>query len=167
VQNWDERSGLRMRIRSWAAFFAEGTLAFWNTSFAKDYRAEAANIYRGPEERGYMKVLRDFTIGFDPRATITSIDVSHPSPVRGYALRGPAGYAAYLHAYTDHAQPTVGARVTIDPLAAGTAIWSSPATGRLLGKQPVGAGRQTLDVPPFVTDVALKITGSPPSSTKD
>src|SRR6266498_4013844 len=40
-QNWDERSAVRMRIRVWTAFFAEGTLIFWNTSLTKDYRSPA------------------------------------------------------------------------------------------------------------------------------
>ena len=54
VQNWDDRSALRMRLRSWAAFFAEGVFIFWNSSGAKDYKNPgAANIYLGPEERGY------------------------------------------------------------------------------------------------------------------
>src|SRR5205807_3211867 len=100
-QNWDPTSGLRMRLRAWTAFFAEGSLILWNSSFAKDYQnAGAANIYLGPEERGYLAVLQRFTRGFDPRATIASLAISDPGRVRGYALRGPSGYAAYLVAYT-------------------------------------------------------------------
>ncbi len=157
-QNWDARSGVRMRLRGWTAFFAEGVLIFWNAGFAKDYKnASAANIYLGPEERGYLRVLQDFTRGFDPRATVAELKVSDPSRVRGYALRGPAAYAAYLHAYTDHTNATKGIRVTIDPSVDGAATWFSPATGQVLGTQPVAAGSQTLAVPPFTIDVALKI----------
>lgn len=36
-QNWDDRSALRMRLRSWTALFTEAVLVFWNSSFAKDF----------------------------------------------------------------------------------------------------------------------------------
>jgi hypothetical protein len=158
VQNWDPRSGLRMRIRAWTAFFAEGTLIFWNSSFAKDYRNPvAANIYLGPVERRYLKILQGFTAAFDRRAAISSLDVSGRARVRGYALRGPHAYAAYLHAYTNHTTPTSGVRVTIAPRAAGRAVWISPSTGETLARRRVRAGRQQLEVPAFTTDVALKI----------
>lgn len=160
VQNWDERSGLRMRLRSWTAFFAEGVLIFWNSSGSKDYKnAGAANIYLGPEERGYLKVLQDFTQGFDARAAITTVQVSDTKLVRAYALTSSTSYAAYLHAYTDHAKPTTGITVTIEPQTAGLATWMEPSTGRVLNTQSVEAGRQTLAVPPFTIDVALKIKG--------
>jgi len=155
-QNWDERSGLRMRIRTWTAFFAEGTIIFWNSSFAKDYRsAGAANIYLGPEERGYLSVLQSFTKGFDARARIVAPTTS--GPVRVYALRGPRSYAAYLHAYTDHTTPTDGVRILVNPATKGQAVWTDPATGVVVKRALVRPGKQTLVVPPFVTDIALKI----------
>ncbi len=158
VQNWDDRSALRMRLRSWTTFFAEGTLIFWNSSFAKDYRnPDAANIYLGPEERGYLKVLQDFTRRFDPNLAIVQIGVSNPARVRAYALSSATMYAAFLHAYTDHTNATIGISVTIETRSAGTATWIEPATGRVLGSQLVAAGRQILAVPAFVTDVALKV----------
>lgn len=158
-QNWDKRSALRMRLRSWTAFFAEGVLIFWNSSFAKDYRNEgAASIYLGPEERQYLRALQDFTRGFDRRAAIAHVSVSDPARVRAYALTSPTTYAVYLHAYTDHSNPTSGIAVTIDPEASGTATWIEPATGRVLETRPVPFGPQMLTAPPFLVDVALKIT---------
>ena len=157
-QNWDQTSGLRMRLRAWTTFFAEGTLIFWDASFAKDYRnAGAADLYMGPEERGYLRVLQRFTNNFDPHARITTIGVSDPSHARAYALRGPRQYAAYLHAYTNHSSATTGVAITIDVPSAGTATWSSPATGAVLGRARVHAGTQTIAVPSFVTDIALKV----------
>ncbi len=165
VQNWDDRSALRMRLRSWTAFFAEGVFIFWNTSFAKDYHnSGAANIYLGPEERGYLRVLQDFTRDFDPQAVTTTLTVSRPDLVRGYALTSPTTYAAYLHSYTNHSTPTSGVSVTVAPQAAGTATWLSPATGQVLATLQVAAGTQQLTVPDFITDVALKISNLPPPS---
>jgi len=164
-QNWDIRSALRMRIRSWTAFFDEAVLIFWNSSFAKDYRGGvASNIYLGPEERGYLKVLQDFTRGFDSRALRAEVQVSNPALVRGYALQGPTAYAAYLHAYIDHTNPTSGISMAIEPVASGTAIWISPASGEVLGTQSVSAGSQMLAVPSFITDIALKITAATSSA---
>jgi hypothetical protein len=156
-RTWDPRSALRMRLRAWTAFFAEGTLIFWNGSFAKD--GHGTYIYLGPQERGYLKVLQRFTAGFDPRASLGPLAVSDPGAVRGYALRGPAEYAAYLVAYRNHSTPTRGVDVTIDPPKGGTAVWISPATGQVLGRQSVRAGQQSLAVPAFTTDVALRVGG--------
>lgn len=163
VQNYDDHSGVRMRLRSWTAFFAEGVLIFWNSSFAKDYKnPEAANIYLGPEERGYLKVLQDFTRGFDPRAIMTDVQVNDPSRVRAYALKSPSTYAAYLHAYTDHDKSTTGVQITIDLPRCGMATWIEPSSGRVMGRQNVDAGRQTLSVPPFTIDAALKVKAISP-----
>ena len=158
VANWDTRSAVRMRLRTWTAFFVEGSLIFWNTSFAKDYRrGSAANIYLGPEERGYTKVLQDFTRGFDPRAVVVGIEPAPKSKVRGFALSGPAGYALYVHNYVDHTNKTSGITVKIAPRFAGKATWTDPSTGATLGSQKLPAGEQTLNVPEFATDIALKI----------
>ncbi len=158
-QNWDERSALRMRIRSWTAFFNEGVLIFRNTSFAKDYRAGvASNIYLGPEERGYLRVLQQFTRGVDRRAIMEGFPIRPDgAPVRGYALRSPTDYSAYLHAFNDHTNPTTGIRITIDVPLAGTATWISPQTGDVLAALAVDGGTRQLNVPSFTTDIALKV----------
>ncbi|MDO8587752.1 MAG: DUF5060 domain-containing protein [Armatimonadota bacterium] len=158
VANWDTRSGLRMRLRVWTAFFTEGSLVFWNTSSSKDYRrGSAANIYLGPEERRYTKVLQDFTRGFDPLAQMVNVEPGPKTKVRGYALSGPAAYALYLHNYIDHTNKTSGVTVKIAPQFAGTATWIDPSTGKTLGSRKLPAGEQTLNVPKFITDVALKV----------
>jgi hypothetical protein len=155
--NWDTRSGVRMRLRTWTAFFNEGALVFWNTSFAKDYRAGAANMYLGPEERRYTKALQDFTRGFDPQAKMVGIEPAPKTKVRGFALSGPAGYALYVHNYIDHENKTSGVSIKIAPQFAGTATWIDPSTGKTLGTQQLPAGEQTVEAPGFITDVALKI----------
>ena len=156
-QNWDDRSAVRMRLRAWTAFFAEGTLIFWNTSAIKDYRSPAGNIYLGPEERCYLRVLQRFTQGFDPRARIVPISASAPSTVRGYALSGPREFGAYLHAFRNQTAPTTGVRLRIRVPSAGSATWIDPAGGRVLARSTVRRGTRTLAVPPFLVDIALKI----------
>ena len=155
--NWDPTSAVRMRLRAWTAFFAEATIVFWNTSATKDYVAGAANIYIGPEERGYNRVLARWTRGFDPRARVMTATVPGRSDLRAYALRGPHDYGLYLVDGASHSETVTGARVIVSPAHAGRAVWTDPATGRTLASLQVAAGRQTLAVPPFTTDVALKI----------
>src|SRR6185503_2066635 len=114
--NWYPNSALRMRIRVWTAFFNEASLIFWNESSTKgmcpappaECNSPAANIYLGPQERGFIKPWSDFTRGFDAGARMVSAAVNRPDKVRAYALRSATVYAAYLHAYTDHSNPTTG-----------------------------------------------------------
>ncbi len=156
--NWDERSGTRMRLRTWTAFFEEATIIFWNSSFGKDYHADSANIYLGPEERGYVRALQDFTAGFDPAAQPVPVITSSPDRVRAYGLRSASAYAVYLVNFTDHANPTSGVHLIADVPVAGTAVWYDPATGTVVASLQVAAGQHPLLVPDFVTDIALKIT---------
>lgn len=157
-QNWDPRSALRMRIRSWTAFFNEAVFIFWNTSCCKDSQGgTASNIYLGPQERGFVRVLQDFVRRLDRRIRPAEIEISDPLRVRGYALSSPTIYSAYLHAFTDHTNPTSGISITFDSPTAGLAEWIDPASGALLGSVNTSAGRQILDVPDFITDVALVI----------
>lgn len=157
-RNWDPRSALRMRLRAWTAFFAEGVLVFWNTSGTKSYRSPgAANLYLGPVERRYLRVLQSFVAGFETAARPVAVRTTGSTSVRGYALRGPESYAAYLHNFRDHVRRTTGVRVRVDLASAGRAQWIAPATGATLASQDLPRGAQVLDVPPFTTDVALKV----------
>jgi len=49
-------------------------------------------------------------------------------------------------------------KLAADVPVAGTAIWYDPATGNTVATLPVTAGRHTLHIPDFVTDMALKIS---------
>ena len=166
-QNWDERSALRMRLRSWSAFFNEGVLIFWNTSGFRDYRNEsAANLYLGPEERGYVRALQEFVRDLDPDVKRVSVNVSNPSRVRAYGLRSENAFTAYLHNFTDHNNPTTDITLTVDSPSSGEVIWYSPTTGQVIQIASVSVGMQTLRVPPFVVDIALKVRGSQQAGTR-
>ncbi len=151
--NRDPLSSLRMRLTAWTAFFNEASLIFWNTTGVNFY---PANIYLGPEERGYIQVFQSYIKDF-PAAQPSVITTSNPNLVRGYALSSPNIYGAYFHAYTNHTTSTSNITITIDVPKTGTATWINPSTGAVLGTQSVSAGVQTLNVPPFLIDVALKI----------
>jgi len=159
VVNWDATSDLRNRLSTWSAFFAEGSIIFWNSSFIKNYSSPNgnSNAYLGVTTRGYIKVLTDFTGQVPADARIVNITVNNPNLVRASALSSSDGYFAYLHAYTNHTTPTSNITVNINVPQSGIATWINPSTGAVLGTQNVSAGIQTLNVPSFLIDVALKI----------
>jgi hypothetical protein len=146
-----------MRLRLWTAFFAQGTIVFWNTSVEKDYTAAAGNIYLGPEERGYVRVLTGFTRGFDARAVPQAPVVVSGAGIRAYGLRGPREYALYLVDGATHSAAVSGVRVRVDPERAGTGTWIDPATGATLATLHVTAGAQVVTAPTFTTDAALEV----------
>ena len=169
--NWDPLSGQRMRIRTWTALFQEISLVVWNTSWSKAgmhggrYNAgHAANIYLGPEERGYMRVLREFSSRLDADVRISKAEVSSPAQARAYGLRSDKLATVYLHHFGNHKTPLEGVTLTLDgPGPKNTARglfaeWIDPATGQVLSRVSVAPGRQTLLVPPFIVDLALLMT---------
>ena len=160
--NWSPKSALQLRLASWSAFFNEIGLCFWNTSWDKNLKTEgASNFYLGKQERSYIKVLSDFTKDVARDAKPAAAVVNKPTAARVSALGSKTGYFAYVHAFTNHQSPTSGISVMIEPQFAGYAVWIEPATGRVLDSSKIPAGRQTLTAPPFLIDVALKVSSSP------
>ncbi len=168
--NWDPESALRMRLHAWTALFEEIALVFWNTSWAKNgmfegvYRAgKAANIYLGPEERKYIRVLQDFAHQLDTEVQQIPVQSSAPAQVRAYGLASSNVAAVYLVHTTDHASSVNDLRISIqlppsaDPAAKLVGTWIDPATGKRIGQIQLNAGAQTLPVPPFQIDLALLV----------
>jgi len=169
--NWDPLSGQRMRIRAWTALFQEISLVFWNTSWSKAgmyggrYNAgHVANIYLGPEERSYMRVLHNFSSRLDAGVRMVSIESSSPDSIRAYGLFSNLAAGVYLHRFNNHTSAVHGTRITIEfarseePTKKLFGEWIEPSTGRVLKRVRVLPGRQALDVPPFTVDLALLIT---------
>lgn len=155
-QNWDPQSALRMRLRSWTAFFEEGTLIFWNSSFAKDYKSSgAANIYLGPTERRYIHNLQSFASGADPNLTPFNPQTSNPA-VRAYGLQSDGTVLIYLHHFASHGYPAVS-NLTINFRAPGKAAWIDPASGKTLSSFGIKSGNQVITTPAFKVDLALRI----------
>jgi hypothetical protein len=154
-QNWDARSGVRLRLRLWSSFFNEGTLLFWNSSFAKDYRANAANVYMGPEERGYGQVFGSFVASVDADTAMVSSTAS--SGLRPWALASSTQAWVYVTDTVSHTTPRAGGTVSLTSPVAGTATFLSPADGTTLGTASVNAGATTLNLPTFTTDIAVHI----------
>ena len=166
--NWDPRSAVRMRIRAWTALFQEIGLIFWNTSeskaamFGGHYTpGTGANIYLGPEERGYIRVLQEFASRLDAGVRMAPVLVSSSSLVRGYALVSGASAGFYLQHAANHKTPVDNAGIRFDFSPFGrqqlAGQWIDPATGTVLSRVPLTARLTTLQVPPFTIDIALLV----------
>ena len=161
--NWDPLSGERMRIRTWTALFQETSFVFWHTGIVYK-NDEAANIYIGPEERGYIRVLQNFSSKLDSEVRMVPVEVSSPDRVRAYGLESNSVAAAYLHHFEDHDSLINDIKITLDIPSADNANdelileWIDPSTGNVLSSVYVQSGLQTLDVPAFSIDLALLIT---------
>lgn len=167
--NWDPRSAVRMRIRAWTSLFQEISLVFWNTSdskaamFGGHYSpGTGANIYLGPEERSYVRVLQDFASRLDSGVRIVPVSFTSITAARAYGLLSKNTAAIYLQHAANHSAPLMGAQVTFDfsPLGARrlTGEWIDPATGLVVSRAELPPGMAKLQVPPFQVDLALLVT---------
>jgi hypothetical protein len=170
--NWDPASAVRMRIRAWTALFQEIGLIFWNTSWSKagmfggHYSPDqGANIYLGPEERGYIRVLQSFASHLDANVHMTPIAVTSTSLIRGYGLFSKDVGAVYLQHAASHTTPAQDAQISFDfssmshPWLLGE--WIDPATGNVLSRVQLLARPLTLPVPQFTIDLAFLAKSDP------
>lgn len=158
--NWSPESALRMRLRTWTAFFHQVSFLFWNTSWATNGAAGgASNIYLGPDERRVAHLLRWFeSFVLRPGSYVLDpapIDGLDPGTVRAHALASPDTLAIYFHHASDHSTPVSGEGVTISAPAAGTGWFIDPATGQLLDTLAIAPGPNALILPDFVVDLAF------------
>jgi len=167
--NWDPRSAVRTRIRTWTALFQEISLVFWNTSeskaamFGGHYTpGNGANIYLGPEERGYVRVLQDFASRLDSNIHMAPVSVNPPGAVRAYGLASTNVAGFYLQHATTHDNPAQDAELSFDFSPLGhrqlNGEWIDPATGRVVGRVKVPSSLAKLPAPPFKVDLALLVT---------
>ena len=184
---WDPGSARRMRVRCWTAMFNEISFIFWETSYAKD--GHVRNIWIGPQERQYIRVMQDFASMLDRDVRMFEVPLSGAaaSDVRAYGLRSDRCAATYFHHYaceqcrkapgtdgeTRHTWshdrgPVHGLEVTIDVPTSSTGYWYRPIDGAIVASFQANAGRRTLTVPPFSIDLALiVIDGDLPDTDGD
>lgn len=183
---WDPGSARRMRVRCWTAMFQEVGFIFWETSYAKD--GHVRNIWIGPEERQYLRVLQESAARLDGAVRMVDVHLGggDAESVRAYGLRSPECAAVYLHHGRcrqcradsggqehehrwDHRRGEVrNVAVAIDVPRRLPACWIDPATGNILGQFVAEPGRQELAAPAFEIDLALLLSDRPlPDTDRD
>lgn len=156
--NYDDTSGLRMRVRAWTAFFNNAILMFWNKSDTKDYKSGIfpANLYIGEEERKYTSILQNLTAAFPLESQQIKYTFSDPA-IRGYGLLSDKINGIYFYHYSSPFIPTKFS-FTISTTSGGNAKWVDPGTGKILKNATCLPGNCNLESPVFTTDTALFIT---------
>jgi hypothetical protein len=125
---------------------------------------QVANIYLGPEERSYIRVLHDFSGRLDPDVRMVVVESSSPDSVRAYGLFSNVTAGVYLHHFNNHSSAVHRTKITIEfppskkPTKELLGEWIEPSTGRVLTRVRLLLGKQILDVPPFSVDLALLIS---------
>jgi hypothetical protein len=169
--NWDPKSAERMRVRLWTALFQEIALVLWNTSWSKygifqgRYRpGAAANIYLGPQERGYTRILSQFSSRLGDGLEMVPVETSAPDRVRAYALASGRQAAVYLHRFADRTAAVSDLRIRLPgPSAKLSGEWLDPATGRTIAAVTLDGTGEPIPVPPFRADLALLAVSAPRS----
>jgi hypothetical protein len=157
VQCWDPLSALRMRIRLWTSFFAEGILIFWNASWAKDYQHPvAANIYLGQTEEDYVRALHDYSAKADSSVKPFVISPLNSSNVRAYGLGGQQQVFGYFHHYNNHSEE-VNTSFKYRMRKPGIIYWINPADNSVINSYPLKFGTQIITSPGFNIDLAMRI----------
>ncbi len=157
---------LRYRLMIWTAFFNEGGLLFWNGAGKSAFQVQGiANQYIGAEERSSAKSLSDFSSDFDASARPAAAALAPAREMRGYALASGVDVALYIvHAASQNA-PLSGASVRLTVPADGMhGEWVDPGSGAVLQSFAVGMGEQTLAIPTFTADIALRLRAGTPQA---
>ena len=167
IQNWDDLSAERMRIRSWTAFFEQGIFIFWNTSYIKNYRnTYAANIYLGPQERGYIRALQNFTVLADTGVRAIPFFPDNKSQVRAFGLKSAKVTMGYFHHTTSHTSyVNTSFNYRVNP--SGTIYWISPSNGSVIDSAKLAFGTQTISSPQFTADISMLIKLDSPAQSFD
>ncbi|MCK4794705.1 MAG: DNRLRE domain-containing protein [Desulfobacteraceae bacterium] len=151
----------RYRIFIWTAMFNEAALVFWHTGYAKNYQSGAGNMFIGPEERAFLRIFSYFTIDFDALAMPIPVALSPSVEIYASALGSGQDISIYFTHSTSHTTTLSGATVTLDiPDDGMQGLWLDPSTGNMLQTFTVNSSSQTLTIPDFHVDIALRIRGA-------
>jgi len=151
----------RYRIFIWTAMFNEAALVFWHTGYAKNYQSGAGNMFIGPEERAFSRILSWFTIDFDALAMPIPVALSPSVEIYASALGSGQDIGIYFTHSTSYTTTLSGATVTLDiPDDGMQGLWLDPSMGNVLQTFTVNSGSQTLTIPDFRVDIALRIRGA-------
>lgn len=158
----DNSDFTRIRTFEWVGLLNQVSgLVFWNNDVNASCGSSTGvvNFYFGPTVRSYSKVFANYIQDFDPTAVPTPLTVS--ANVRGYAMASGSDLGAYFLHTTSRTTPISGATVTLTVPASGlNGQWIDPATGNVISSFSPAPGRQTLTIPTFTADIALRIKGT-------
>lgn len=158
LENWDNESPIRMRVRLWTAFFREAIMIFWSSSSTKGVSQRLplyANIYLGEEERFYIKNLQNFTEGFPLESGVMEFSLQNYG-IRGNGLTSKNTYAGYFFNFKNPGKET-SFHYTFQVPFKGTLQWYDPETGKIIREDNCYFDICELSSPLFKIDIAFKL----------
>jgi hypothetical protein len=157
---WHANSALWHRIRHWVLYFNQAAAISWHQGGSQTYCGPPSNIWLGPTERSYTRIVQRFCADLDPALAPCSL-TTVPASVHGYGLRAATSFAVYLYNTGNQSSPLSGVGVTVSaPFAQGQGYWYDPVTGDTLSRVSITSANQQLTAPAFAIDMALKITAT-------
>jgi outer membrane protein assembly factor BamB len=155
--SWFEGSAESMRVLSWISTMQNIGIIFWNQGQNKVYKnPDNANIYLGPIERSYLSILNQFLpedlhLPVEKRLfLITELETQI------YLLKNKDYILAYLLKFDKDKQKEE--YLHLDLIKNGKIEWIDPRTKQIVEEYFLTKGEQSIIIPNFELDLALRIT---------
>ncbi len=145
-----------LRKFAWAFSFQKIGIIFWNTGFGyfENIENQNSNIYLGPEERFYLKNLRNFLPDMSADS-ISKLYFENENKIAVFSLSDNNFNLYYLLNLDQSDKSQV---FEVDATSSGVGTFVNPKTGNKLQEFPVKEGKQQLSLPDFNDDLAIKIS---------
>lgn len=159
-------NSFRWRVNIWSMFFIESVPIFWH-QWNRTYCANASNIYFDSTLQDYFRYYTNWREDFDSTANKVDVGAS-VDDIHVFAQSGHKNYALYIYDNIGYENIRSGLTVTINPKGAAAGFWFDPKTGiEVAPLELENGGEQTVVVPDFQADIALKLTMEGFTSTQD
>lgn len=146
-----------MRVLSWLASFQKMGLIFWTQGQNGIYKnPDNANIYLGPKERLYLRNLQEFLPKNLEIPVKKEMVVIAELQTQAYLLRNQDYILAYLLKLDESQEKNAWLNLNLNNKA--KLEWIEPKTGKILEKGALEKGEQSIHIPDFDLDLAMKIT---------
>lgn len=146
-------SDVWMRKFTWIFATQKIGLVFWNTGYGLYEHHSNGNIYLGPKERGYLKVISDFWPPLQQEAKSQNYQLT--DGVEVYEVGDEKYKILYLLQLTNKTQYNVKIRLQLSQKASVQGI--DPSSGKEILAQKLDAGEQVINLPTLSDDLAIKI----------
>lgn len=159
--NYEIRTRIGNRIKLWAAFFNEVSLVPWESSLSSA-KWLGGVVFFSPEFRTAYAAHNRFTESMSPDILPQAMQsyANGGQVVRVYRLRSSEELYLYLvHPVSDPTNPVQSGALAfdIDAPIPGTIEWYSTADGTIVASETVVAGSNTVNVPSFTFDLAMRL----------
>lgn len=144
-----------MRKFTWLSLFRSMGMIYWNTAYGFFENQTNANVYLGPIERSYLRILKDFL----PKNLILPIEkkiLTTDLQTQVYLLKNNDYILAYVLKIDESMKKQDHLNLDLNDQA--NLQWINPTTGLIIKEESLNKGEQEILIPNFSVDLAMKIT---------